>query len=869
MPFAATRTFPKAAASLKTTAMRKMLTGLMRTKMYKRLGFYGALCSLIVLAFTCGGSSQVFAADAERVGFPWDWSHEHLIFGNTNDPELLAIIQQDPRAFHQWLRRNRAAAQQAASDAPISFDTFLQSNFLQSDEALIENPSVEPGLEPQSKPRRAKHIRKRDWGVSLGTTHFNPVNVPNAAPVYPAKYTYDVNALPLCQDNGLPPHTGDYLVFPTGAQGRTSSQASIVIYNHLYSTQPAGGYCNTNGPTVFAAYINAACPATQNNDAILSSPVISLDGTKIAWVTQAGVVQIVTLGAGGGSVAAPLCIGSAGSGGDGASLQTLTLGNALHSPTSGVSVSAIFVNFNADIAYIGDNDGFLHKITPFFGTSGALTETTTPAWLASHAYSLGALVVDTNGFIEKCTTAGTSGSGGHPSWNITWNGTTADNSVTWTNIGSGGGWPVYVTGSSNHTDSSALNGPVLDFVSKNLLVGDQNGSLYYVMDPTSTAVGSCANGQTLYPCLGLPGVATGITTAGGAQMDCSGATASPGGATCLVMSNKQGFTDSVIVDSPDNLVITQFSNADNASAKVEQTNSTLSVFNSVNLANQVNLSSHTGAFDNTYYTTPASGYYYVCGPDTDGHETDLYRVGFTNTLGTIALGAVNGTPLKLTVTGNSGNCSPLTENYNTSTSNDLLFLSLDNQGKFPASNPSLGCSAGSCVLSFILGSSMVTGPQSFYGSGNGGIAGMMGTGGIIVDNEAAASNTPSHSITAASESGTTATITTSTTLGVIVGQNIKVSGMAAGLTGYNATSAGVTCVGASCATGATANSISYTAGAGLSSCSSTATCAGSATGIGFNNASSIYLMPTAANLTCGDGSSNTGCALKLTQAGLQ
>ena len=145
----------------------------------------------------------------------------------------------------------------------------------------------------------------------------------------------------------------------------------------------------------------------------------------------------------------------------------------------------------------------------------------------------------------------------------------------------------------------------------------------------------------------------------------------------------------------------------------------------------------------------------------------------------------------------------------------------------------------------------------------------MGTGGIIVDNEAAASNTPSHSVTAASESGTTATITTSTTLGVIVGQSIKVSGMAAGYTGYNTTAAAVTCVGASCAVGATAGSISYTATAGLSSCASAGTCAGSAYGIGFNNASSIYLMPTQSNLTCGDGTSNTGCALKLTQAGLQ
>ena len=59
-------------------------------------------------------------------------------------------------------------------------------------------------------------------------------------------------------------------------------------------------------------------------------------------------------------------MGSVVSGGDGASLQTLTLANAAHSPVSGLSLSAIFVDYNSDSAYVGDDDGFLHKIQPFF-----------------------------------------------------------------------------------------------------------------------------------------------------------------------------------------------------------------------------------------------------------------------------------------------------------------------------------------------------------------------------------------------------------------------------------------------------------------------------------------------------------------------
>ena len=61
------------------------------------------------------------------------------------------------------------------------------------------------------------------------------------------------------------------------------------------------------------------------------------------------------------------------------------------------------------------------------------------------------------------------------------------------------------------------------------------------------------------------------------------------------------------------------------------------------------------------------GYYYICGPNTDQIETALYRVGFTNTSGTVALATpVNGILHKLSHTGTSANCAPLTEILNTS-----------------------------------------------------------------------------------------------------------------------------------------------------------------------------------------------------------
>ena len=59
---------------------------------------------------------------------------------------------------------------------------------------------------------------------------------------------------------------------------------------------------------------------------------------------------------------------------------------------------------------------------------------TPPAWAASTVYALGTLIKDTNSNIQRVTTAGTSG-GAQPVWNVNPGGTTADNTVTWTNSG--------------------------------------------------------------------------------------------------------------------------------------------------------------------------------------------------------------------------------------------------------------------------------------------------------------------------------------------------------------------------------------------------------------------------------------------------
>ena len=98
-------------------------------------------------------------------------------------------------------------------------------------------------------------------------------------------------------------------------------------------------------------------------------------------------------------------------------------------------------------------------------TSGIVVDNafiSAPLWQASHAYSLNTLITDTNGNVEKATTAGTSGAT-QPTWNVNITGTTTDNTVTWTNQGPNGTSSMYfgvlnITGALNVAEKLSQGG---------------------------------------------------------------------------------------------------------------------------------------------------------------------------------------------------------------------------------------------------------------------------------------------------------------------------------------------------------------------------------------------------------------------------
>jgi hypothetical protein len=256
-----------------------------------------------------------------------------------------------------------------------------------------------------------------DWGMSLTASGGNGVGQ------FPAKFTFDINA-PVSAANC----TTDFVAYNTGQPGG-NGVATIVAYNSLYSTQGSpGGLCNTDGPSVYWAY-NTSFPGSP--DRALTSPVLALDGSKIAFVTNdahAGnaVLRILKWKASQGSgVSAPATPDHDISGtawstcpANSSCIQSINFSGGITD-----SNSPPFYNYATDVLYVGDDNGGLHKFTGVF--NGTPTEVTSS-------------------------------------------------------------WPVEV-----NTSNSALTGPVFDSVSGNIYVGDSSGTLSMVRE-VGSSVGTCS-----------------------------------------------------------------------------------------------------------------------------------------------------------------------------------------------------------------------------------------------------------------------------------------------------------------------------------------------------------------------------------------
>jgi len=333
-------------------------------------------------------------------GIVQDWSNRHVIYPRFGAIQTMIALQKDPRALLSW-------------QAAWRKDWLRYNNF-----------------------RNFHHTHTSihaDWNISLGAGTTAPA-------MYPAKFTFDPNAVPNCAT--------DFIVFPVNATG-SSSQPNIVGLNNLYSgTAGTTGICNApiggrpggadddgvSATTMWSYNITAS------GGQVPTSPALSLDGAKVAFVESASGTTahfhvlawksgdgVDTVDGGGlQNVLKPVTINSgfailapvAGSG----KVTDLVLGSTSD------TLSSPFVDYNTDKAYIGNDSGVLFRVKDVF------CPTTVP-------------VID-----PACS----GGSPPAPSLDATW--------------GTGGALTTGCPGK--------LSGAVVDPLTGNIFVGCSNGMLY-------------------------------------------------------------------------------------------------------------------------------------------------------------------------------------------------------------------------------------------------------------------------------------------------------------------------------------------------------------------------------------------------------
>jgi len=354
-----------------------------------------------------------------------DWTSRHSIYPQIGPMAAMQEASRDPRAMLAWGR----------------FQRNIQSQLF----------GRRPPLERPVRPRPLRTSLDRDWSINLGTNGTAPA-------MYPAKFTFDINAKPSCAN--------DFVVFPVNANG-TSTQPNIVAFDNLYSGTAGGtGSCNRTASgsdtgTAATALWSYSVQGITGGGAIPTSPAISYDpvgsetGTKVAFVeSKAGSpahFHVLAPKTGDGknagnlqSVLSPKVISTFTTSNPTDNSGTAT-DLALGALTTGTdTLSSPFIDYVNDVAYVGNDIGVLYRIKDVFCT----------------------------GVNHDCAGA----SKPQPSIDTGW-----------------------ATGGSVTVCTGKLTGPVLDYVTGGVFVGCSDGKLYKVSQSgtvTSLAVGDGVASKT-------------------------------------------------------------------------------------------------------------------------------------------------------------------------------------------------------------------------------------------------------------------------------------------------------------------------------------------------------------------------------------
>ncbi|MFZ0359828.1 MAG: hypothetical protein WAL58_05285, partial [Terriglobales bacterium] len=246
-----------------------------------------------------------------HVGYPQDWTERQIVFSRDGLARHPGLMEREPRVRNQ--ARQRWQTQSWAA-----------------------SPDIHP------RPILPYQGIDRDWNVTLeGHVRQN---------MFPAKYVFDPGEAPSCEN--------DYVVFGLNIAGVTGGAANLVAFNNLYVNGAGTGLCaGLTAPTVLFAY-NVSTVGGK----ILTSPVLSLDGTQIIFVESvtgnpsSAVFHVLTW--------------TAGQGQPDISVAPTQMTSLPYSPTTGPgnadtgnTLSSPWIDYSSGTVYVGANNGLLYQIT--------------------------------------------------------------------------------------------------------------------------------------------------------------------------------------------------------------------------------------------------------------------------------------------------------------------------------------------------------------------------------------------------------------------------------------------------------------------------------------------------------------------------
>ncbi|HEY2345780.1 MAG TPA: hypothetical protein VGH80_07845 [Xanthomonadaceae bacterium] len=646
-----------------------------------------------------GAASAAPPAD-RPLGVPQDWSNHTVVYTHVLTPQ--EAQQRGPKAMKKWMRDAQDPRFLVALTRRLNKETSAAS---------VRSATLPPKNRPQWwKPVKPAKLTG-DWNASLGS-----IGGSGSPDVYPAKYSFDINATPSCAN--------DFVVYPTANPGTRSQWTGTFTgdagaNNTLTvngTTLTAGAFSTgissvdfansgnkTNEATSLAAGVNGQVSATGVSAFVNASP----NNNIVTFTYPSGTVPVAPTEALNNYTQSSVTTTSHAD-------ATLVGYNNLYETTCTGTVPSVMFAYNTgsgattrtspvtsyydggkQIAFVQSNSSNQAQLVLLKWSSaspGTPTSPTTPATAASAAayrgctapcmylmtFSGGADDLHSSpfvGYADDTLWVGDANGKLHKFTNV-FTGTPAE--VT------SGGFPATVSTGND------LSPPVYDVNAKQVYVGSAfsgtTGGNFSRVDGTTGVVASSATLTT------VTGASTGALAAplldqGNARVyaflfsDGSPGTGTTG-TNCTTLSPNPDGCRSIVQFA------TGFS-AGNAGTKVwvgRGNNSPVLVFNE-------------GTFDDAYYSSAnGTGAMYICGGEPDNtYYATLWKIPINaNVMGTPVQGAELG--YHDNSTGRTGDCSTVTEVMNGS--NEYLFVSVTGHGfQTGCVNDSPG---GGCVYSFNL-----------------------------------------------------------------------------------------------------------------------------------------------------------------------